>query len=78
MTGLVEKSPDRLLAFVKGNEMECFIPLHVVHSYHLENEDRITALAVYNYNKKKQEWSCVFLTQKRNRLTYNQITSHNI
>ena len=66
LTGLVEKSPDRLFAFVKGNGMECFIPPHVVHSYHLENGNRITALAAYTYNKKKQEWSwsCVSLSQK--------------
>ena len=67
LTGLVERIPDRLFAFVKGNGIECFIPPHMVHTYRLENSDCITALAVYNYNKKKQEWSwsCVSLTTKK-------------
>lgn len=67
LTGLVEKRPNRSFAFVKEADVKCFIMPHTVRTYNLENGDSITALAVYNYNKKKQEWSwnCVSLRKKR-------------
>lgn len=67
LKGHVEKRPDRDFAFIRENGIRCFISPQVVGRYQLEGGENITALAVYNYNKKKDEWgwSCVALKKNK-------------
>lgn len=67
LKGNVEKRPDKDFAFIRENGMRCFISPQVVGRYQLEGGENITALAVYNYNKKKDEWgwSCVALKKNK-------------
>ncbi len=64
--GSIEKPANKPFAFLKGQEMNCFITPNVVQQYNLNGEENVSALAVYTYNKKKEEWnwSCVSLKKK--------------
>lgn len=55
----VLKSDNKPFAFIEGERINCFISPVIVQKYHLNKGDEITALAVYDYNKKKEDWSWV-------------------
>ena len=67
MKGHVEKKPEKAFAFIKENGVRCFIAPHIVRGCQLEGDEKVTALAVYNYNRKKDEWGWSCVTLKKNK-----------
>lgn len=63
INGSIEKPSNKSFAFIKGQNVNCFISPKVVQKYSINGGENVTALAVYDYNKKKEEWtwSCVSL-----------------
>ena len=61
INGTVEKRADKNFAFLKGRKNNYFISPKLVEKYNLNQGDKTTAFAVYDYNKKKDEWtwSCI-------------------
>ena len=57
ISGSVLKSTNKSFAFVKGQNIDCYIHPKKVEKYNLKGGETVTVLAVYNYNKGKEEWS---------------------
>lgn len=57
ISGSVLKSANKSFAFVKGQNIDCYIHPKKVEKYNLKGGETVTVLAVYNYNKGKEEWS---------------------
>ena len=64
--GKIEKQAYNPFAFIKGKGIRCFISPSLVSKYQLAGNEKVAALALLNYNKKKAEWawSCVSLEIK--------------
>ena len=59
ITGVVRRIPDKPFAFVKAQGLNCFIRPELVTAHNLSGGERVTLLAVYDYNKKKEQWAWV-------------------
>ena len=57
ISGSVLKSTNKSFAFFKGQNIDCYIHPKKVEKYNLKGGETVTVLAVYNYNKGKEEWS---------------------
>lgn len=60
--GTISKRDDKPFAFLKTGSQDLFIPPNTVHKYHIINGDAVKALAVYDYNNKKDSWNWVCLS----------------
>lgn len=63
--GQIEKRDDKPFAFIKGKGIRCFISPNEVQRYSITGGEEMSVLAVYSFNKKKNEWSwaCVTLNK---------------
>lgn len=63
--GNIHKPKNKPFAFIKENDVNCFITPHTVQKYNVNGEEKATALAVYDYNKKKKQWAwtCVSINK---------------
>lgn len=61
VTGKVDKKANNPFAFLKSDAEDIFLSPAVVSKYNLIGKEVITAAAVYDFNKKKNEWgwSCI-------------------
>ena len=57
ISGSVLKSANNSFAFVKAQNISCFIHPKKVEEYKLKGGEFVTVLAAYTYNKGKEEWS---------------------
>ena len=67
INGSVLKSANKSFAFVKGQNIDCYIHPRKVEKYNLKGGETVTVLAVYDYNKGKEEWSwtCISVIQTK-------------
>ncbi len=65
VSGRIEKREGSPFAFLKSGSEKLFISPNVVAKYHLTGNDTISALAVLDFNKKKNEWnwSCISINK---------------
>lgn len=65
VTGTVEKKAHNPFAFLKSNHEDIFLSPAIVSKYQLVGKETVTAAAVYDFNKKKNEWawSCISIKQ---------------
>ena len=65
VTGKVDKKANNPFAFLKSDAEDIFLSPAVVSKYNLIGKEFITAAAVYDFNKKKNEWawSCISIKQ---------------
>ena len=65
ISGSVLKSVNKSFAFVKAQNISCFIHPKKVEKYKLKGGEIVTVLAAYTYNKGKEEWSwtCISVIQ---------------
>lgn len=57
ISGSVLKSANHSFAFVKAQNISCFIHPTKVERYKLKGGETVTVLAAHNYNRGKEEWS---------------------
>lgn len=64
--GKVSKRENNPFAFIKQGNLQCYIKPELVQQLHLQDNDNISVLAVFDYNKKKDNWgwNCVSITKK--------------
>ena len=64
--GKISKRENNQFAFVKKDNVQCYIRPITVQKQQLEDNDDVSVLAVLDYNKKKEcwNWSCVSLIKK--------------
>lgn len=65
ISGIIEKRADKNFAFLKGRKNCYYISPSLVEKYNLKLGDKTTAIAVYDYNKKKDEWTWSCLSIKK-------------
>lgn len=63
--GTVDKKDENDFAFLKSSIGNCFISPNVVKKYNLTNKEKVKALVVCDYNKKKDTWSWSCVSIKR-------------
>lgn len=65
ISGNVLKLANKSFAFVKGQNIDCYIHPEKVERYNLKGGETITVLAAYDYNKGKEKWSwaCISITK---------------
>ena len=56
VTGTVVKQENNPFAFLKCGSEKCFVSPVFVSKYNLKRNDMASALVVYDYNKKKDDW----------------------
>ena len=63
MDGKVERHGNNPFAFVREHDISCYIHPDDVRKHSLQNGDCVSALAVWDYNKKRNlwNWTCVSL-----------------
>lgn len=63
IVGRVSKQDKNPFAFVRAGEMTCFVSPQLVSRHGLQGGETVAAIAVLNWNKKKDEWawSCALL-----------------
>jgi hypothetical protein len=64
--GKVIKRENQSFAFIKEQETNCFIKPETVNQYNLTNNESVSVLAFWNYNKKKDSWNWVCFSLNRN------------
>ena len=57
VSGNIRKPADKPFAFIEGQGVRCFITPATVRKHCLAGNEAATAIAVYDYNKKRDEWS---------------------
>ena len=57
INGIICKPLNKQFAFIEGQGIKCFIPPLFVQRYHINGGEAATVMAVYNFNKKRNEWS---------------------
>ncbi len=62
ISGSVLKSTNNSFAFVKAQNISCYIHPKKVEKYNLKGGEMVTILAAYNYNKREEEWSWVCIS----------------
>ena len=64
--GKVSKRESNPFAFIKQGNLQCYIKPELVQQLHLQDNDNVSVLAVFDYNKKKDNWgwNCVSITKK--------------
>ena len=60
--GIVDKRDDKPFAFLKVGTQRYFIPPNTVQKFHVGNGETLKALAVYDYDKKKDSWNWVCIS----------------
>jgi hypothetical protein len=62
----VSKRENNPFAFTKQGNLQCYIKPELVQQLHLQDNDTVSVLAVFDYNKKKDNWGWngVSLTKK--------------
>lgn len=63
--GIVNKQDRNDFAFMKSSVGTCFISANMVQRYNVVNNERIKALVVLDYNRKKDNWNWVCISIKR-------------
>ena len=66
LEGKVERHSRNSFAFVKKDNISCYIRPEEVQRHQLEDGDSVSVLAVWDFNKKKAmwNWSCVTLNKR--------------
>lgn len=60
--GTISKRDDKPFAFLKTGTKDYFIPPATVQKYHVTNGDTVKALAVYDYEKRKETWNWICIS----------------
>lgn len=63
--GVVRKREDKSFAFLRTDSQDYFITPAVVQKYHVSDGEKLKALVVYDYEKKKESWSWVCVSIKK-------------
>lgn len=61
--GSIIKHINKPFAFIKGQGINCFIPPMMVQKYNLSGGEIATVMAVYDFNKKRNEWAWKCVSQ---------------
>lgn len=59
LEGVVARKICNAFAFIKAETIHCYVAPQIVQSYNIQNGQKIRFLAVYDYNKQKNEWGWV-------------------
>ena len=65
VSGTVDKRAGNPFAFLKAGNDRIFLSPAIVSKYKLTGKEVVTACAVYDYNKKKEEWSWTCISIKK-------------
>ena len=60
--GTISKRDDKLFAFLKTGTQDYFISPATVQKYHITNGDVVKALAVYDFDRKKETWNWICIS----------------
>ena len=60
--GTIQKRQDKEFAFLKADDSKYFIPPSLVSKHKLQGGDKIKALVVYDYNRKKEVWDWICIS----------------
>lgn len=63
--GVIRKRDDKAFAFLKSDSKDFFIPPSAVQKYHVSDGESVSALIVYDYDKKKDSWNWVCISIKK-------------
>ena len=66
MSGIVRKNIGKAYAFLHTNVSNVFVSPEVVKKYNVHDNELLDILAVYDYNKKKDEWNWTCLSIYKN------------
>lgn len=64
--GTIFKRDNMPFAFVKKDKFQCYIKPELVREKQLTDKDKVSALVVLDYNKKKDSWDWNCLNLKKN------------
>ena len=66
MSGVVRKNIGNVFAFLHTNVTDVFIAPDFVKKYNIQDKDQLNIVAVYDLNRKKEEWSwtCIMINNE--------------
>ncbi len=67
INGSISKPKDKPFAFIKGQGIKCFISPMMVQRYNLSGGEVAVVMAVYDFDKKRNEWAWTCVSVKRNK-----------